>query len=239
MSLAQMAKVSCAVQKFRAAHLPYISIFQEPTYGGVSASYAMQGDIRIGIRFVSNRSSHVTISLLHYRNARIGFAGPNVILNTIFNQKQSAYDAACPRGFQSAPFVQDHGQLDIVLDNEGWPPTLPLTHSHRVFVICSCCSAHGRAHSVDPLRPAPERYREARRSGAPSSPDRSGVLARILTNPIAVTTPHTLTDSRQPLGADRVTAASWRRPCQGLPACARPFSLPTTGHDQYHLHKLH
>ncbi|KAJ4458650.1 putative Pyruvate carboxylase [Paratrimastix pyriformis] len=123
MSLAQMAKVSCAVHMHHATHLPYISVLQEPTYGGVSASYAMQGDIRIGIK-----------------NARIGFAGPQVILNTIFNQKQAAYDKACPAGFQTAPFVQDHGQLDIVVPTEG--DVLPLVEK-ILMVVCPPVPASG------------------------------------------------------------------------------------------------
>jgi acetyl-CoA carboxylase carboxyl transferase subunit beta len=63
----QMAKVSVAVEALRRAGLPFISILFDPTYGGVSASYAMQGDVRIGIS-----------------DARIGFAGPQVILNTMW-----------------------------------------------------------------------------------------------------------------------------------------------------------
>lgn len=74
---------------------------QDPTYGGVSASYAMQGDIRIAIS-----------------SARIGFAGPQVILNTVYKMNQKQYDKECPQGFQSAEFLQKHGQLDIILPDD-------------------------------------------------------------------------------------------------------------------------
>ena len=66
LSLMQLAKVSVAVAALRKAGLPYIALLVDPTYGGVSASYAMQADVRIGIE-----------------GARIGFAGPSVILDTM------------------------------------------------------------------------------------------------------------------------------------------------------------
>lgn len=101
LALMQMAKVSVAVQRFRAARLPYISVCLDPTYGGTTASYAMQGDVRIAVR-----------------SARIGFAGENVILNTVFKMDQAAYDRECPPGFQTASFVLQHGQLDLLVDTE-------------------------------------------------------------------------------------------------------------------------
>eukprot|EP01065_Artemidia_motanka_P026732 TRINITY_DN31997_c0_g1_i1.p1 TRINITY_DN31997_c0_g1~~TRINITY_DN31997_c0_g1_i1.p1 ORF type:complete len:1344 (+),score=496.45 TRINITY_DN31997_c0_g1_i1:102-4034(+) len=98
LSLMQMAKVSVAVGAHRSAGLPFIAVLVDPTYGGVSASYAMQADVRIGVS-----------------DARIGFAGPAVILNTMFEMDQQKYDSECPAAFQSAQYLQDHGQLDIVL----------------------------------------------------------------------------------------------------------------------------
>ena len=77
--------------------LPFISLLKDPCYGGVSASYAMQGDVRLAAQ------------------ARIGFAGPGVILNTMFEMDQDKYDAACPQEFQSAEFLLKHGQLDRVV----------------------------------------------------------------------------------------------------------------------------
>ena len=79
----------------------FISVLDEPTYGGVSASYAMQADVRIGVA-----------------GARIGFAGPDVILNTMCEGDQAAYDLACPERFQTSEFVMERGQLDIVVPNE-------------------------------------------------------------------------------------------------------------------------
>ena len=80
----QMAKVSVAVDALRVAGLPFIAVLHDPTYGGVSASYAMQADVRIALS-----------------DARIGFAGPQVILNTQMEANQSKYDANCPADFQS------------------------------------------------------------------------------------------------------------------------------------------
>jgi len=59
LALMQMAKVSVAVRAFKARHLPYITVSQDPTFGGTSASYAMQSDIRIGILFISSPPSQV------------------------------------------------------------------------------------------------------------------------------------------------------------------------------------
>ena len=75
-SLMQMAKISVAVRALRSVRpaVPFISILQDPTYGGVSASYAMQSDVRIGVK-----------------DARIGFAGPSVILDTMYEKNQDAY----------------------------------------------------------------------------------------------------------------------------------------------------
>ena len=99
LSLMQLAKVSVAVRAQAAAGLPFISLLIDPTYGGVSASYAMQADVRIGVK-----------------GARIGFAGPAVILNTMYEMDQGAYDEACPDKFQSAEFLAKHGQIDMVVD---------------------------------------------------------------------------------------------------------------------------
>lgn len=78
-------QVSVAVEAQRRAGLPFVSVLADPTYGGVSASYAMQADVRIGVA-----------------KARIGFAGPDVILNTMFETNQAEYDKACPNVFQSS-----------------------------------------------------------------------------------------------------------------------------------------
>ena len=98
----QMAKVSVAVEALHLAGLPFISVLNDPTYGGVSASYAMQADVKIALS-----------------NARIGFAGPAVILNTMCEADQNKFDTECPADFQSATYLQENGQVDTVLDVKG------------------------------------------------------------------------------------------------------------------------
>ena len=90
LSLMQMAKTSAALSKLAKEGLPYISILTDPTTGGVSASFAMLGDI-----------------ILAEPGALIGFAGPRVIEQTI-RQK-------LPEGFQRSEFLLEHGMLDAVV----------------------------------------------------------------------------------------------------------------------------
>lgn len=78
-------------------YIPIVSSFPP----GVSASYAMQADVRIAVS----------------PSTRIGFAGPQVILNTMCEQNQEKYDKECPPDFQSASYVAAYGQLDMVLDD--------------------------------------------------------------------------------------------------------------------------
>ncbi|MBL7997109.1 MAG: acetyl-CoA carboxylase carboxyltransferase subunit beta [Candidatus Kapabacteria bacterium] len=89
-SLMQMAKTSAALTQVADAGLPYISILTDPTTGGVSASYAMLGDI-----------------IIAEPKALIGFAGPRVIEQTIRKK--------LPEGFQSAEFQQQHGFADLIV----------------------------------------------------------------------------------------------------------------------------
>jgi len=91
LSLMQMAKVSAALARLDRAGLPYISVLTDPTTGGVTASFAMLGDVNIA-----------------EPKALIGFAGPRVIEQTI-RQK-------LPEGFQRSEFLLAHGMLDLVLD---------------------------------------------------------------------------------------------------------------------------
>jgi acetyl-CoA carboxylase carboxyl transferase subunit beta len=91
LSLMQMAKISAALARLDRARLPYISILTDPTTGGVTASFAMLGDVNIA-----------------EPRALIGFAGPRVIEQTI-RQK-------LPEGFQRSEFLVEHGMLDIVVD---------------------------------------------------------------------------------------------------------------------------
>jgi acetyl-CoA carboxylase carboxyl transferase subunit beta len=90
LSLMQMAKTSVEVARLRAARVPFVSILTNPTTGGVSASYAMQGDV-----------------ILAEPGAVIGFAGPRVIKQTIGQD--------LPEGFQTAEFLLEHGMIDAVV----------------------------------------------------------------------------------------------------------------------------
>jgi acetyl-CoA carboxylase carboxyl transferase subunit beta len=89
-SLMQMAKTSAALARLREAGLPYISVLTDPTTGGVTASFAMLGDI-----------------IMAEPKALIGFAGPRVIEQTI-RQK-------LPEGFQRAEYLLEHGMVDVIV----------------------------------------------------------------------------------------------------------------------------
>src|SRR5438067_8539754 len=91
LSLMQMAKISAALARLSAAGLPFISLLTDPTTGGLTASFAMLGDVNIA-----------------EPKALIGFAGPRVIEQTI-RQK-------LPEGFQRSEFLLEHGMLDAVVD---------------------------------------------------------------------------------------------------------------------------
>ncbi len=90
-SLMQMAKTSAALGRLRAARLPYISVMTHPTTGGVSASFAMLGDINMA-----------------EPEALIGFAGPRVIEQTVRE--------TLPEGFQRSEFLVEHGAIDQICD---------------------------------------------------------------------------------------------------------------------------
>ena len=89
LSLMQMPRTTIAVQLLKEAGLPYVVVFTDPTFGGVSASYAMLGDIQIA-----------------EPGAQIGFAGARVIAQTIREK--------LPEGFQRAEYLLAHGMLDMV-----------------------------------------------------------------------------------------------------------------------------
>ena len=90
-SLMQMAKTSAVLARMSAAGVPYVSVLAHPTTGGVSASFAMLGDINIG-----------------EPKAQIGIAGPRVIEQTVRE--------TLPEGFQRSEFLLDHGALDMIVD---------------------------------------------------------------------------------------------------------------------------
>jgi acetyl-CoA carboxylase carboxyl transferase subunit beta len=99
LSLMQMAKISAALGRLDRAGLPYLSILTDPTTGGVTASYAMLGDLNIA-----------------EPRALIGFAGPRVIEQTI-RQK-------LPDGFQRSEFLLEKGFIDLIVDRRDLKQTV-------------------------------------------------------------------------------------------------------------------
>jgi acetyl-CoA carboxylase carboxyl transferase subunit beta len=99
LSLMQMPRTTVALQRLRRARLPYIVVLTDPTTGGVTASYAMLGDIHIA-----------------EPKALIGFAGQRVIENTIREK--------LPEGFQRAEYLLDHGMVDMVVERKALAATL-------------------------------------------------------------------------------------------------------------------
>ena len=90
LSLMQMAKTAAALKELSEARVPYISLLTNPTTGGVTASYAMLGDV-----------------ILAEPGALLGFAGPRVIQETIRQ--------GLPDGFQTAEFLEEHGMVDRIV----------------------------------------------------------------------------------------------------------------------------
>jgi acetyl-CoA carboxylase carboxyl transferase subunit beta len=99
LSLMQMAKTSAALERLAEARLPYVSVLTDPTTGGVTASFAMLGDV-----------------IMAEPRALIGFAGPRVIAETIRQP--------LPDGFQRSEFLLEHGQLDMVVERKDLKDTL-------------------------------------------------------------------------------------------------------------------
>lgn len=93
LSLMQMAKTSAALAKLKKAGIPFISVLTDPTTGGVTASFAMLGDLNIA-----------------EPKALIGFAGPRVIEQTIRQQ--------LPEGFQRSEYLLDHGMVDMIVSRQ-------------------------------------------------------------------------------------------------------------------------
>ena len=99
LSLMQMAKTSAVLERLKAAGVPYISVMTDPVYGGVSASLALLGDINMA-----------------EPGARAGFAGPNIIEQTI-RQK-------LPEGFQRSEFLLEHGTIDMIVHRNALRDTI-------------------------------------------------------------------------------------------------------------------
>jgi acetyl-CoA carboxylase carboxyl transferase subunit beta len=105
LSLMQMAKTSAAVAKLGEAKLPFICLLTDPTFGGVTASVAMLGDV-----------------ILAEPKALIGFAGPRVIEQTIKQQ--------LPDQFQRAEFLLEHGMIDMIVERKQLKETLSSLVAH-------------------------------------------------------------------------------------------------------------
>ena len=99
LSLMQMAKTATVLERLGRAGLPFLSVLTDPTTGGVTASFAMLGDV-----------------ILAEPRALIGFAGPRVIAETIRQP--------LPEGFQRSEFLLEHGQIDMVVDRRDLKDTL-------------------------------------------------------------------------------------------------------------------
>ena len=107
LSLMQMAKTSSALGRMHRAGLPYISILTHPTTGGVTASFAMLGDVNIA-----------------EPDALIGFAGPRVIEQTIGQE--------LPEGFQRSDFLLDHGMVDMIVTRAELKHSIATLLAHMV-----------------------------------------------------------------------------------------------------------
>ena len=105
LSLMQMAKTSAAVARLGEARVPFVSILADPTFGGVTASVAMLGDVTLA-----------------EPKALIGFAGPRVIEQTIKQQ--------LPDEFQRAEFLLEHGMIDLIVERKRLKETLATVLSH-------------------------------------------------------------------------------------------------------------
>ncbi|MEH6518061.1 MAG: acetyl-CoA carboxylase, carboxyltransferase subunit beta [Halioglobus sp.] len=116
-SLMQMAKTSAVIERMKQTGVPYISVMTDPIYGGVSASLALLGDINIA-----------------EPDARAGFAGPNIIEQTI-RQK-------LPKGFQRSEFLLEHGAIDMIVHRNEMRATIGRLLSKFT----------GQAHTEEPER---------------------------------------------------------------------------------------
>ena len=105
LSLMQMPKTVAAIEIFKETKLAYLCLFTNPTFGGVSASFTMLGDI-----------------LIAEPGALIGFAGPRVIKKTI--------NTKLPEGFQKSEYLLEHGALDLIVHRKNFKNKLGSLLSH-------------------------------------------------------------------------------------------------------------
>jgi acetyl-CoA carboxylase carboxyl transferase subunit beta len=129
LSLMQMPRTTIAVQMMREAKLPYIVVLTHPTTGGVTASYAMLGDVHIA-----------------EPGALIGFAGPRVIEQTIRE--------TLPEGFQRAEFLREKGMVDLVVQRKNMKTTL----AKLIRVLMKSGAAVGRSRTGANILPPPTAY---------------------------------------------------------------------------------
>ena len=127
LSLMQMAKGNSALTHMAKAQLPYISVLTDPTFGGVSASFAFMGDVVIA-----------------EPKALIGFAGPRVIESTV--------RVKLPEGFQRAEFLLEKGALDLICDRR----ELPQTVAHAIAMLRQQAQPPARAERVAAVLALPE-----------------------------------------------------------------------------------
>jgi len=130
LSLMQMPRTTAAILALREAGLPYIVVLTNPTMGGVTASYAMLGDIQIA-----------------EPGALIGFAGPRVIEQTIREK--------LPDGFQRAEYLLEHGMVDLVVHRHQLKSTIArlvgiLTHAEMPIATATPSGEHERAEAAEP-----------------------------------------------------------------------------------------
>ena len=132
LSLMQMAKVSGALARLDKARLPYISVLTDPTTGGVTASFAMLGDVNIA-----------------EPKALIGFAGPRVIEQTI-RQK-------LPEGFQRSEFLLEKGMVDLVVDRRELKASIARALRFMGAVPAATATSAGAAVMTEMPEPASTR----------------------------------------------------------------------------------
>lgn len=147
-SLMQMAKVSGARARFAKTGLPYLVLLTDPTTGGVTASFAMEGDI-----------------ILAEPGALIGFAGPRVVEQTTHKR--------LPTGFQRSEFLLEHGFLDLIVERENVPATLSELLALHAGRIPAADAPHVLPERHEPHTLLKKAGRKRRRSGneAPSAYD--------------------------------------------------------------------
>ncbi len=141
-SLMQMAKTSAVVERMKLESVPYVSVLTDPIYGGVSASLALLGDINIA-----------------EPDARAGFAGPNIIEQTI-RQK-------LPKGFQRSEFLLEHGAIDMIVHRTEMRDTIARLLAKLGHIPPTVAEAAEEVEEAEPEQPAEEATRTPEENPAP------------------------------------------------------------------------